>query len=416
MAAPTTTLEIGFAQPISSSFTLDDPIRGVLDNLDFTLGGDVLTDVTGFVRSLRTNRSKSRILDNKFQVGTSTVVLDNKDRTFDPTAGTAVTPFANQIQPSRDVVISTAGSAVYRGHITGWDFRYVQGGDSIATIDVADAFATFSNQTLSTSFTPIPQGAGARIEAVLNRPEVAWAGGRDIDTGLSTLQADTISSNQNVLNYLQLVEQGEPGAFFVSKAGDVVFRQRNQTATQFTTFSLSDDGAVDSIPYVGIETDFTDELVFNRVIVTRLGGTPQVAQSTSSQAVYGVSALEVPNLLLASDAQSLNLANLLLGLFSEAKLRFKQIRIALHDLSPTKQGQMLGLELNDIIEVEFLPGRNHSTQAGSAFTSFAFVEGISHEVLPQSHFVTLNLGSTDLSLLVLDDIFFGILDQNLLGY
>jgi hypothetical protein len=416
MAAPTTTVEIGFAQSISSSFTLDDPIRGVLDNPDFTLGGDVLTDVTQYVRALRTNRSKSRILDNKFQVGTSTIVLDNKDRTFDPTAGTAVTPFASQIQPRRDVLIETAGTAVYRGHITGWDFRYAQGGDSIATIDVADAFATFSNQTLSTSYAPIAQGAGARIEAVLSRPEVAWAGGRDIDAGLSTLQADTIGTNQNVLNYLQLVEQGEPGAFFVSKAGDVVFRQRNQTATQFTTFSLSDDGAGTSIPYVGIETDFTDELVYNRVIVTRLGGTAQVAESISSQAVYGVSTLEVGGLLLATDSQSLNLANLLLGLFSEAKLRFKQIRVAVHDLDPTKQAQVLGLELNDIVEVEFLPGRNQSTEVGTAFTSFAFIEGISHEVLPMSHFVTLNLGSTDLSLLVLDDTVFGILDQNLLGY
>lgn len=416
MAAPTTTVEIGFAQPISSGFTLDDPIRGVLDNTDFTLGGDVLTDVTQYVRALRTNRSKSRILDNKFQVGTSTIVLDNKDRTFDPTAGTAVSPFANQIQPRRDVVIETAGSAVYRGHITGWDFRYAQGGDSIATIDVADAFATFSNQTLSTNYAPIAQGAGARIEAVLNRPEVAWAGGRDIEAGLSTLQADTINSNQNVLNYLQLIEQGEPGAFFISKSGDVTFRERNQTATQFTTFSLSDDGGATSIPYVGIETDFTDELVFNRVVVNRVGGSQQVAESTSSQAVYGVSTLEVSNLLLANDAQALNLADLLLGLFSEAKLRFKQIRVALHDLNPTKQAQVLGLELNDIIEVEFLPGRNQSTEAGSAFTSFAFIEGISHEVLPMSHFVTLNLASTDLALLVLDDPFFGILDQNLLGY
>jgi hypothetical protein len=416
MAAPSTTVEIKFNQPTSSSFTLDNPIRGVLDSTDFTLGGDVLVDVTQYVRSLRTNRSKSRILDNKFQVGTSTIVLDNKDRTFDPTAGTAVTQFANQIQPRRDVVIETAGTAVYRGQITGWDFRYALGGDSIATIDVADAFATFSNQTLSTNYTPVAQGAGARIEAVLSRPEVAWAGGRDIDAGLSTLQADTIGAGQNVLNYLQTIEAGEPGAFFISKSGVVTFRERNQTATQFTTFSLSDDGAAASIPYVGIETDFTDELVYNRIIVTRVGGIPQIAESISSQAIYGVSTLQVNELLLADDAQSLNLANLLLGLFSEAKLRFKQIRVALHDLDPTKQQQVLDLELNDIVEVEFLPGRNHSTEIGTAFTSFAFIEGISHEVLPMSHFVTLNLGSTDLSLLVLDDTVFGILDQNLLGY
>lgn len=416
MAAPTTTVQIGFAQPISTSFVLDDLVKGELDNTDYTIGGDVLTDVTSYVRGLSTNRSKSRILDNKFQVGISQVVLDNKDRAFDPTAGTAVSPFTSQIQPRRDVLIETAGSAVYRGKITSWDFRYTQGGDSIATIDVADAFAVFANQTLSTSYAPIAQGAGARIEAVLSRPEVAWDNGRDIDAGLSTLQADTIQTNQNVLNYLQLIEQSEPGALFISKSGVVTFRERNQTATEFTTFSLSDDGASTSIPYVNIETDFTDELIYNRVVVNRVNGTQQVAQSAASQALYGVNTLEVNNLLLADDAQSLNLADLFLGLFSEPKLRFKQIRVALHALTPTQQAQVLGLELNDIIEVEFLPGRNQSTEVGTPFTSFAFIEGISHEVLPMSHFVTLNLGSTDLSLLVLNDSIFGKLDQNLLGY
>ena len=412
MAQPTTTVQIGFEAPANSAFTLDDSVRGVLDG-SFGLGGPVLTDITSFVRGVSVRRGKSRILDNRFQAGIASIQLDNRARTFDPTYSAG--PYFNQIQPRRDVLIETAGSAVYRGEIKGWDFGYRKGGDAVAMIETADAFSVFSNQTLSTGYTPISQSAGARIEAVLNRPEVAWGGGRSIATGLSTLQADTISANQNVLNYIQLIEAGEPGAFFVAKDGTVTFEPRNQTPTQYTTFSFSDDGDSTAIHYVGIETDFTDELVFNRIVVARKNGTEQTAESTSSQATYGVSTLTVNDVLLSTDAQSLNLANLLLGLFSDAQLRFKQVTVALHDLSPAKQSQVLGLELNDVVKVEFLPGRGFNA-IGPAIEKFAFIEGISHNIGIDQHFINFQLASTDIALLVLDDTLFGILDTNLLGY
>ena len=413
MPTPTTTVKIGFEASTSSSFTLDDSVRGVLDNTDYTLGGIVPTDVTQFVRGVSVRRGKSRILDNKFQAGIATVALDNRTRDFDPTYSAG--PYFGQILPRRDLIVETAGTAVYLGEITGWDFNYIQGGDALAVVDAADAFSLLANQTLGTAYAPIAQGAGARIDAVLSRPEVAWAGGRAIEPGLSTLQADTIEQNQNVLAYLQLIEQGEPGALFVTKSGAIAFDERNKTPTQFTTFSLSDDQTSTAIPYVAIETDFTDELVYNRISVTRKNGLEQIAEDEPSQATYGVSTLTLSNLLLADDDQSLNLANLLLGLFKDAQLRFKQVRIAIHDLSITKQNQVLGLELNDVVEVKFLPGRNFNA-VGSEIAKFAFIEGIAHDIGIDQHFVTFQLASTDTALLVLDDLLFGILDQNLLGY
>ena len=413
MPAPTTTVKIGFEASTASSFTLDDSVRGVLDNTDYTLSGIVPTDVTSFVRGVSVRRGKSRILENKFQAGVASVVLDNRTRDFDPTYSAG--QFFDEILPRRDVTIESAGTAVYQGQITGWDFSYVQGGDAVAAIDVADAFSLLANQTLGTAYAPIAQGAGARIDTVLSRPEVAWSGGRAIETGLSTLQADTIEANQNVLSYLQLIEQGEPGALFVTKSGAIAFEERNKTPTQYTTFSFSDDQSAPAIPYISIETDFTDELVYNRISVTRKNGTEQIVEDETSQATYGVSTLTLSNLLLADDAQSLNLANLLLGLFKDAQLRFKTVRVALHSLSTAKQNQVLGLELNDVVQVKFLPGRNFNA-VGSEISKFAFVEGIAHEILPEQHFVTFQLASTDTALFVLDDVLFGILDQNLLGY
>jgi len=413
MPAPTTTVSIGFEASTASSFTLDDSVRGVLDNIDYTLSGIVPTDVTDFVRFVSVKRGKSRILDNKFQAGVATIELDNRTRDFDPTFTAG--QFFGEILPRRDVTIQTAGSAVYQGQISGWDFSYVQGGDAVANIDIADAFAVLANQTLGTAYAPVSEFAGDRIDDVLSRPEVAWSGGRSIETGLSVLQADTIEQDQNVLSYLQLIEQGEPGALFVTKDGSIAFQQRNKTPTQFTTFSLGDDGAAASIPYTRIETDFTDELVYNRIAVSRKNGTEQIVEDETSQATYGVSTLTVGNLLLSTDAQSLNLANLLLGLFKDAQLRFKSVEIALHSLDNSKQSQVLGLELNDVVQIKYLPGRNFNA-VGSQISKFAFIEGISHDITPATHFVTLQLASTDTALLVLDDSLFGILDQNLLGF
>jgi hypothetical protein len=412
MAQPTTTVSIGLTAPASESFTLDDSVRGELDST-FGLGGVVLTDVTNYVRTLSVRRGKSRILDNRFQAGVVSIQLDNRGREFDPTYASG--PYFGDIVPRRDVFIQSNGNSVFRGEIKGWDFGYRLGGDSVVLIEGADAFSILANQILSPSYTPISESSGDRIKAVLDRPEVGFRSGRSIADGLSTLQADTISANQNVLNYIQLIEAGEPGAFFVSSGGVLTFEQRNQTPTQFTTFTFSDDGGSDAIEYVAIETDFTDELIYNRVSVNRKGGTAQVVNNLTSQGVYGVSTLEVNDLLLSTDAQSLNLANQLLGLFAEPQLRFKEVTIALHALDATKQSQVLGLELNDVVQVEFLPSRAFNP-IGPAIEKFAFVEGISHSIGIDQHFVNFSLASTDVELFVLDDPIFGILDQDLLGY
>jgi DNA helicase HerA-like ATPase len=61
---PTTTVEVTFTASPFDSFTLDDPVRGVLDNSNFTLGGEVFEDITADVLSVAVTRGKSRTLDH----------------------------------------------------------------------------------------------------------------------------------------------------------------------------------------------------------------------------------------------------------------------------------------------------------------------------------------------------------------
>jgi hypothetical protein len=80
------TVEVGLdlsANDPTAYFTLDDFSRGVLDNVTYPLGGDEWVDVTDKVRSVRCTRGRSSSL-GRFTAATGQVVLDNRDRRFDP--------------------------------------------------------------------------------------------------------------------------------------------------------------------------------------------------------------------------------------------------------------------------------------------------------------------------------------------
>jgi hypothetical protein len=416
MTLPTTTVEIAFNSPFNS-FTLDDATKGVLDNTAFTLGGDVLTDITSFVRGVNVRRGKSRILDDLFQTGTAQVILDNRARTFDPTVGTAISPFGGQIEPRRDVAVKTSGSAVYFGQIQDWNFDYALGGDATATVAVVDAFASLSQTTLSTSFTPIEQLTSERVEAVLDRPEVGWPSDRrDIGTGNATLASATaIPENTTALNYLNTVSISEAGAFFTDKEGNLQFDPRNQAPTSTTAFTFSDDGAASTIPYTEIQVEYGSELLFNRIVVTRDGGTDQIVTDSDSQASYGVLTNTLAT-FLNTDADALALANFTLGLRKDPQVRFSALTVAMESLTSTQQSQVLSLELNDVVTVKFLPSRNFGA-VGSAIEQFVFIENIEHDIGLERHLVRFGLGATARALLILDDAIFGKLDDDkLLGF
>jgi hypothetical protein len=72
------------ANGIGDYFTLDDSTKGILGGTVYKLAGDVLVDLTSYVRSVQVRRGRSRVLE-RFQPGIAEVVLDNRGRDFDPT-------------------------------------------------------------------------------------------------------------------------------------------------------------------------------------------------------------------------------------------------------------------------------------------------------------------------------------------
>jgi hypothetical protein len=408
MSVPNTTVEIGF--DLSSLggpfFTLDDSVQGVLDNTEFTLGGTLFYDVSQFLLGVQVSRGKSRELD-RYNAGQTNVVLDNRLRTFDPLY--SASPYSGQIVPHREIRIKSNGSAVFYGVIDDWNLDYSPTGDNTATAIASDGFTLLATQSLS-AHTATSQLTGDRINAVLNRSEVNWPlTSRTVETGKATLQADVVEEGTNALEYLQIVEKSEPGSVFIGKDGYFNFQERTQQISSTAVKTFADDGT--GIDFNNLQVVYGSEQLYNRIVVTRVNGTAQIADDTDSQNQYGISSLDQDNLLLTTDSASLDLANYLLTRYSEPEYRFEAIEIQLANLSTAQQNDVLSLELTDVVRVKFTPNG-----IGSAIDQYALITGITHRTNSISHSVTIGLSTLDYANFVLDDSVFGQLNDDRLGF
>jgi hypothetical protein len=407
MALPTKTVEIGF--DLSSQggpfFTLDDPVAGVLDNTQFLLGGTLFYDVTDYVISINTDRGKSRELD-RYDAGSLEVVFDNTTRVFDPLY--TLSPYYGQIVPHREIRIQSNGTAVFYGLIDDWNLNYNPSGDNQAVALASDGFTLLATQTLA-AHTAIPQLTGARINAVLNRPEVNWpSSSRNIDIGTINLQGDQVSDGTGALTYLQIVEQTEGGSFFIDKSGNATFQDTLSGPSSSNLVVLTDDGT--GIPFSNVAVVYGSEFLYNRVVITRAGGTPQIVDDTDSQISYGISSYNLQGLLFNSDLDALALANSLLGEYSEPEYRFDSITVQMSELSLEQQNDLLALDLSNQIEVKFTPNN-----IGSQIVKYGEIIGINHRIGIFVHELTFKLTTLDFAEFVLDDVVFGLLDTGRLG-
>ena len=398
--APNVLVEIGFdtsdvGGPFftfgSSDVVADNP-QSIFDGTEFRLGGTLFFDVTSRVTSVTINRGLSRELD-RFVTGGASLEFTNQDRAFDPFY--TASPYYPDIKPRRAARISTivSGSTAvqFTGLVEDWNVDYSVKGDATASASLTDGFILFGGQQLA-AHTATAQATGARIDAVLSRAEVDWPSSlRNIDTGAQTLQADVVEQGREVLEYLQLVASSEPGLLFMSKDNKVTFADRN-TAAAIGTIVFSDAGT--AIPYTDIQISYGTELLYNRVTITPLGINPQTATNTTSQNEYGTQSLDLSGLLLrtgadgTADAQAL--ANYLVAKYAEPELRFESIGVQLAGLGTADQAKVLGIELTDIIRVEYRPNN-----IGTRIVKDVQVIGIRHAVQPDRHAVTFTLASTD---------------------
>jgi hypothetical protein len=404
MPQPTQKVEIGFDltdSGVGPFFRLDDPVQGVLDNTEFILGGELFYDVTDKVTSVAIQRGKNRELD-QYDQGLANVVFNNNDRTFDPEY--PFSPYAGQIVPKRQLRISSGGIIQFFGLVDDWNLSYETNGDSVAAAACSDATGVFALQTLATRTNTI-QTSGERINEILSLPEINWPlESRQIDTGLATLGPDTIADNTNALSYFRLVEQSEPGAFFIGKSGAVVFRDRVESPAT-SNITLSDDGT--GIPYQTIRVQYGSELLANEIVVSSAITDTQVTVINSDSVdQYGVFNLTRTGLLINSDADLESLADFYAQKYGTPEYRFEAVDILLDELTTQQQTDLLDLELGDVVEIKFTPNL-----LPPAISKYAEIISINHAIDLNNHILTFGFATLDFAVFVLDDLEFGKLDS-----
>lgn len=225
MAAPTWQVIVYFDFPFATSaFTLNDPTRGKLDDTTYKLYASTPVDVTADVNSVVTRRGNSSALFQATQTATATIQLNNESRKYDPTYTSS--PYFGNIIPNRRVTILANGVPVMDGRVSDWSFTYDRSGRSVAVMSIVCGLGILARQEMDSWTATAAQKPGARISAVLDRSDVQWPYARAIDTGVSTLQGDTVSFGTNVLNYLNTVAQSDLGMIYCSRDGVFTFRDR----------------------------------------------------------------------------------------------------------------------------------------------------------------------------------------------
>jgi hypothetical protein len=410
--APDVKVELGLnlGQGDPFSFVLDDAIRGELDNTDFTLGGERFFDISDRLVTTSVRRGKSQALD-RIDAGVVAITVDNSDRTFDPLYPDG--PFFGQLIPRRSVRISANNQPVFRGFIDDFDIQYEPGKQSVVRIDVSDALSVLANSGLE-EFTPDSELSGARINAVLDRPEVAWPEElREIDPGNSIMLDVDVAEGTGTLEYLQLVSASEFGDIFIGKAGRIIFRERN-AVPNVPDLTFSDELAdASEIQFADVNIVFGSENLFNRISLENADLFPEeaFAEDENSQIVFGPRTFQQSGLLVQEPEQLQFLADFLLARFKEPQYRFEAVTVVLDTLSIENQDRVLDLEIGDIVNVRFQP-----SDIPPAIEQLVRVIGISHDWNAANKNITFALERLDFAIFILDNPVLGVLDQDRLAY
>jgi hypothetical protein len=407
MTAPVIQVLVGFQTTtgFGTPFQLDDATFGVLDTS--TLGGLAFADLTEIVQSVNIKRGRNRQLD-QFNSGTAQVSFWNETRLLDPLNTASI--FYPFVLPRCPIVILADGIPIYTGIVKDWNLDYSVANKDIMVASCADAFTVLANQQLN-AFTPSAETTSARVNTVLDRPEILYQGARAIGTGSSTLGAYAVTEGQNVLNYLQLVNTSEQGYLYIAADGTLTFKGRTEVLNPVANATFNTDGT--GLPYQSLVNQFGDELLYNYISTQSPAGAVQIASDSTSISLYQAQQYSLLDLLNNSTTEVAGIANYLLGKYQNPILRFTGLSTELAALTQTQSDICLSLDLTDIATVT----KTYDVGTPTTETQTLIVSGVEHRIRPGSHVISYTFESTDGNqYFTLDDAIFGVLDQNLLAF
>jgi hypothetical protein len=411
----------GFVQ---DAFTLDSATKGILDNTSFVLDGttefaSVLDSVTNV-----TARRGRRDIGDTFSAGTMTFTIQDVDGIFNPFDENS--PYYDTAEskpglaPMREVRLIRYSSTdvpelLMSAYVVNYDYNFGLGTLDTVTVYCADQFYLLA-QTYLAEFNPSAELSGARINTVLNLPEVNFpALARDISTGTVNLGHDaayTVPAGTNVLQYIaQINDTAEFGRLFMSRDGVLTFQDRIGNTLSASVADFHDDGT--NYKYRGVGISFEADSVVNRVVVTALDGKTATATDAGSIATYFIQTNSITNSLLHVQGEIDTAASYLLN--PEPEARYTSVETAFLMLTTAQKDTLATVDIGDTITIEkTFPSGAGTTQLAQELS----VEGIEHYLdFSTGHRVLYSTAPTTIVYeLILDNAVYGTLDaENVLG-
>ena len=403
------------------AFTLNDPVKGVLNNTQYVLDGTTeFAPMLEYSNTISVNRGR-RDIGDQFSAGTMTFSLN------DSLAGGILNPLYSSspyvdpsgqftLAPLRRVSFGRYDSTntfveLFAGQIVNYDYSYELGGNNLVTVYCADDFYLLA-QTAMSEYSVTEQLSSARLSAILDLPEVAYpVASRNINTGTQTLggaSAYTIAEGTNVKAYIDQIQTAEQGRIFMARDGVLNFDPRIGNTISGSVADFHDDGT--QIPYNNLAISYNADQIVNRASVQHLGATsPEVANDTASQAKYLIQTVSITDSLLHNDTAAADLASYLL--VGEPVATFTGVQTDYLMLTTAQREALALVDIGDTITIT-------NTIAGGEVAQEPSVEGIEHRVdFVNGHRVTYYTASTVIVYqFILDSAVYGTLDgSNVLG-
>lgn len=411
MTAPVINAVINFSTgpSFTQAMILDSGILGTNVLAD---SASLIVDVSNVVDTITTRRGRSATAD-EFQTGTLTLRIVDQNGDFNPQNPSS--PYFGNLTPMRKVAISATYNSItypiFSGFITSYTTTTPRNANDVAytTITAVDAFRLAQNAQISTVTGAVAQLSGARVNKLLD--QIAWpVTMRDVDAGLTTLQADP-GTARTTLAALTTVANSEYGAIYVGKNGYFVFQDRSVTAGSVggTPVVFNDNGT--DIGYANAVWRLDDTLVFNQANVTRTGGTVQSATNQASIDKYFAHTYNQQDLLMATDADALNYAKAYVASRAETSIRCDAIELDLYtDNYDAGITAALDLDFFDPVTV------TTNQPGGSTLTKTLQVFGVEHQIRPDRWRTTFTTLEPIIDSFILNSTQYGVLGTSVLSY
>ena len=393
-------------------FILDSSVLDGADVLSDS-ASSLIVDVSNLLDSVQTNRGRN-VSSEQFQTGTASIRILDQNGDFNPQ--NTLSPYYTYLNPMRKMTITATYLGVtypiFAGYITGYNTSTPKfNGDIVyTTVSAVDGFRLFQNaQFFGVTGAVAGETTGTRIGKILDTIGFPVAL-RDIDTGLTTVQADP-ATQRTALAALQTCATTEYGAIYMDQTGRVAFQDRTVTVASVagTPVVFKDDGT--AIGYFDVKWVFDDTQIYNLATITRTGGSVQTASDAASIAQFFTHSYNQSGLLMETDAEALDYAQAFIASRKDTVVRVDELTLDLQQDNYTA-GTIAALTMDFFTPVSVTTTQPNSTTLSKTEQVF----NVSHSITPNSWKVRFGTAEPIIDGFILDSALYGILDTSVLSY